>query len=188
MPRLTAFIMLTLDGYFADAKSGLDWAHSAARDEEFDNFTKGNAGGGGRLVMGRTTYEMMVQYWPTPAAMKDDPEVARGMNDKPKIVFSKTLKTSSWNNTTIKRDLIADMRKLKSEPGEDLVTLGSGSLVTQLAQEGLIDEYQEVLFPVVLGKGKTIFAGLKRQLNLKLGTSRSFRNGNLLLSYTEARG
>jgi dihydrofolate reductase len=78
------------------------------------------------------------------------------------------------------------MRKMKQAPGAGMVILGSGNVVAQLAQEGLIDEYQIVVNPVVLGKGRTMFDGLKGKLTLKLTKSRTFGNGNVLLCYEPA--
>jgi dihydrofolate reductase len=102
----------------------------------------------------------------------------------PKVVFSRTLDHASWNNTTLlKGDPAAEMRKMKQETGEGLAILGSGSIVSQLAQEGLIDEYQVVVNPVVLGKGRTMFDGVKDKLSLKLTKTRAFGNGNVLLCY-----
>jgi dihydrofolate reductase len=99
-------------------------------------------------------------------------------------VFSRTLDKVSWNNTRLaKGDLATEVRTMKQEPGEGMVILGSGSLVSQLAQAGLIDEYQIVVKPVALGEGRTMFEGLKQKLNLKLTKMRAFTNGNVLLSY-----
>ena len=72
---------------------------------------------------------------------------------------------------------------MKNEPGDDMVILGSGTIVSQLAQEGLIDEYQIVLNPIVLGAGRTMFEGVKEQQTVKLTKSRTFGNGNVLLCY-----
>jgi dihydrofolate reductase len=110
--------------------------------------------------------------------------VAEGMNDLPKVVFSRTLHKASWNNTKlVKRNLAAEIRQMKKEPARDMAIVGSGSLVSQLAEEGLIDEYQIVVFPVVLGKGRTMFDGIKEMLTLKLTKTRTFGNGNVLLCY-----
>ena len=79
--------------------------------------------------------------------------------------------------------MAAGIRKMKGEPGKDIVIFGSGSIVSQLAQEGLIDEYQIVVNPIVLGKGRTMFEGIKEKLNLKLTKTRTFGNGNVLLCY-----
>jgi dihydrofolate reductase len=126
----------------------------------------------------------MTSYWPTPYAMQNDPIVAERMNNLPKVVFSRTLDKASWNNTKlVKGDLAAEIRKMKKEPGENMVIFGSGSIVSQLAPEGLIDEYQIVVNPVVLGKGKTMFEGIKEKLTLKLTKTRTFGNGNVLLCY-----
>jgi dihydrofolate reductase len=109
------------------------------------------------------------------------------MNSLPKVVFSKTLDHASWNNTTlVKGDPAGEMRKLKQAQGQDLVILGSGSIVSQLAQEGLIDEYQIVVNPIALGAGRTLFDGVKEKLPLKLTKSRAFGNGNVLLCYEPA--
>ena len=72
---------------------------------------------------------------------------------------------------------------MKQEPGNDMVVLGSGSIVAQLAQAGLIDEYQLALNPIVLGKGRTLFDGVSQRLPLKLTKSRVFGNGNVFLCY-----
>jgi Dihydrofolate reductase len=99
-------------------------------------------------------------------------------------VFSRTLDKAAWSNTKlVKGDLPAEIRALKSQPGKDLVLLGSGSIVSQLTQENLIDEYQLVVNPVVLGKGRTLFDGVQKKLSLKLAATRSFGNGNVLLRY-----
>src|SRR5882762_1668430 len=88
MRKLGVFESVSLDGYFADAKGDISWAH-AGDDPEWNSYVSDNAKGGGGLMFGRVTYDMMVKYWPTPAAAKNDPEVAKGMNDLPKYVFSK---------------------------------------------------------------------------------------------------
>ena len=105
----------------------------------------------------------------------------------PKIVFSKTLKEASWNNTRlVNGELATEMRKLKEESGPNMCVLGSGTIIAQLAPTGLIDEYQMVLDPVALGKGRTMFDGIKDKLDLKLTRSRVFRNGKIFVSSAAA--
>jgi dihydrofolate reductase len=182
MRKVVVFNQVTVDGYIADKNGDMRWAHK--QDEEWNAFVQGNASGGGELLFGRITYELMASYWPTPLAMKNNPVVAEGMNSLPKVVFSRTLHKASWNNTKlVKGEMAAEVRKMKQEPGQDMVIFGSGSIISQLAQEGLIDEYQIVVNPVVLGEGKTMFAGMKEKLNLKLIKTRIFGNGNVLLCY-----
>ena len=135
-------------------------------------------------MFGRVTYEMMASYWPTPAAAKNDPVVAERMNGLSKVVFSRTLEKASWSNTKlVKGDLAGEVRKLK-QSGDDMAILGSGSIVSQLAREGLIDEFQVVVAPVTLGKGKTAFEG--SSVRLKLTRTRAFDNGKVLLCYEPA--
>jgi dihydrofolate reductase len=178
---------MTLDGYFTDKNDDMSWAHSDDKDTEWKAFVESNARGGGVLLFGRITYELMASYWPTPNAIQNYPIVAKQMNDLPKVVFSRTLDKVSWNNTKlVKSDMVAEIRKMKKEPGKDMVIFGSGNIVTQLAQEGLIDEYQIVVNPIVLGKGRTMFDGIKKKLTLKLTKTRTFGNGNVLLCYEPA--
>jgi dihydrofolate reductase len=184
MRELIAFTNVTLDGYFAGPNGDLSWAHKGKQDAEWNAFVAENAQSGGQLLLGRVTYELMASYWPTPQALENDPVVAEGMNNLPKVVFSRTLDKASWKNTKlVKGDMAAAVRKLKQEPGKGMALLGSGSVVSQLAQAGLIDEYQIVVNPVALGEGKTLFAGIKEKLNLKLTRTRTFANGNALLCY-----
>jgi dihydrofolate reductase len=113
--------------------------------------------------------------------------VAKQMNELPKIVFSKSMDQADWTNTRlVKGDPVTEMRKLKQAPGKDMVIFGSGSIVSKLAEAGLIDEYQLIVVPIALGKGRTMFEGVSRQLTLKPTRTRSFRNGRVLLCYEPA--
>jgi dihydrofolate reductase len=182
MRKLLVFNSVTVDGYFTDAKGDMSWAHKS--DPEWNDFVADNSKSGGELLFGRVTYQMMESFWPTPAAAKQFPEVAEQMNKLPKVVFSKTLDQASWQNTRLlKGDLAEEVKKLKQESGDPMVLMGSGSIVAQLAPENLIDEYQIVVNPIVLGAGRTMFEGVKEKLNLKLTSSRTFGNGNVLLCY-----
>jgi len=187
MRQLIAFENVSLDGYFTDAGNSMSWAHRDSDDPEWRAFTAQNASGESQLLFGRKTYELMVKYWPTPDAKEKEPKVAGGMNTLPKLVFSRTLTRVSWTNTkVVKGDPAAEVRALKNEPGPVLVIMGSGSVVAQLAAAGLIDEYQLVVTPVALGKGRTLFEGLPKNMEMKLTHSRVFKNGKVLLNYAPA--
>jgi len=184
MGKLVVFNSVSLDGYFVDLNGDMRWAYNVNKDEQWDAFVAANASGGGILVFGRITYELMKSYWPTPLAMQSNPVVAERMNSLQKVVFSRSLDNASWNNTKIVKDgMVAEIRKMKNEPGNNMAILGSGSIVSQLTHERLVDEYQVVLIPVVLGKGRTMFEGIKDKLRLKLTKTRAFGNGNVLLCY-----
>jgi dihydrofolate reductase len=185
MRKLVVFNHMSLDGYFTDAHGDMSFARNDKPDAEWDTFVAGNAGGGGTLVFGRITYELMASFWPTPIAAEQMPVVAERMNALPKVVFSRTLEKVSWSNTKlVKHDLIGTIRKMRKEVGGgDMVIFGSGSIVSQLAQNALIDEYQILVDPVVLGNGRTMFEGVKEKLPLKLTKTRAFGNGNVLLCY-----
>jgi dihydrofolate reductase len=184
MNKLIVFNSVSLDGFFTDINGDMQWAHNTNKDEEWDSFVASNAKGGGVLVFGRITYELMNNFWPTPFAMKEFPAVAERMNNLPKIVFSRTMDIATWNNTKlVKDDMITEIRKMKSESGKGMAIMGSGSIVSQLTQERLIDEYQIVVTPIILGRGRTLFEGIKGFLNLKLVNTRAFINGNVFLRY-----
>jgi dihydrofolate reductase len=184
LTKLTAFETISLDGYFTGANGDLSWAHEGS-DPEFDAFVQQNASGSdGALLFGRVTYDMMVSYWPTEMAAKQQPKVAEGINRTKKFVFSRSMKEATWNNTTlIKDDVVATIRRMKDESGGGLTILGSGSIVSQLSEDGLIDEYQLVVKPVAIGQGRPLFEGMKRKLGLKLLKTRTFPSGIVLLVY-----
>jgi dihydrofolate reductase len=181
MGKLGVFVFLSLDGYIEGPNRDISWH---PHDPEGAEFAQEGLKSGSTLLFGRVTYDLMTRYWPTPQAAKDLPAVAEGMNRAEKIVFSRTLKRADWNNTRLVKDnMVQEVRTLKQTPGRNLRILGSGSIITQLAAEGLIDEYQIMVDPVALGSGTPIFKGLRERLNLKLMGTRPFRNGSVLLTY-----
>src|SRR5437879_5633238 len=118
MRKLAVFNSVSLDGYFTGPNGDFSWAHAGSDDAEFSAFVADNASGGGELLFGRITYELMASYWPTPVAAKNDPVVAEGMNKTPKAVFSRSLDKASWSNTKLlKGDLVAQVAKMKKETG-----------------------------------------------------------------------
>lgn len=181
MRDLIVFNFVTLNGYFEGPKRDTSWHKHGAEENEYaaEMLKSGNT-----LLFGRVTYEMMASYWPTPDAIKNDPIVAEGMNNADKIVFSRTLKKVGWNNTRLVKDNIEEeIERMKQLPGEDMTLLGSGSILTQFAEQGLIDEYQIMVDPVVLGDGTPIFKNMKHKLDLKLTRTRTFKSGVVLLCY-----
>src|SRR6267142_5170578 len=128
MSKLVTYTMVSLDAYFADANGDMGWAHK--NDPEWQAFVSDNAGGGGRLLFGRVTYDLMASFWPTPLAAQSNPIVVERMNGLQKYVFSRTLEKAAWSNSTLlKGELTAEVRKLKLQPGPNVVIMGSGSIV-----------------------------------------------------------
>lgn len=178
MRKLRVFESITIDGYFTDEHGDMNWAHTS--DEEFSDWVAGNANMGGELLFGRKTYEMMASFWPTPLAAQQLPAVAKGMNAAKKYVASRTL-TPTWNNTFLVRgQLVESVRELKASDGPDITVLGSGSVVAQLGDAGLVDGYQFVIIPLALGAGRTVFTSRHK---LKLLEQRAFRCGNIVVTY-----
>jgi dihydrofolate reductase len=187
MRKLIVFNHVTLDGYFVGPGGDFSWARTGNDDPEYAAFVAENASGGGELLFGRVTYELMASYWPTAMADQHDPVVAARMNSMSKVVFSRTLDHASWSNTRlVKGDIVSEIRRMKDQPGPGMAILGSGTIVSQLVPEHLIDEYQMVLDPVALGNGRTTFECIQQMLSLKLAKTRTFKNGKLYLCYESA--
>ena len=175
-------MQISLDGYYCDARGDMSFAHKAPEDREWNEFVAGNASGGGMLLFGRKTYDMMAAWWPTPMAAEAMPQVAASMTAMPKIVFSRSLTSVDWSNTTlVKDDVVATVRRMKDETGPDMTILGSDSIVTQVAGAGLLDELQVVVNPIALGSGKSLLSGLARRLDFVLTNTRVFGNGSVVL-------
>lgn len=134
------------------------------------------------LLLGRVTYEGFAAAWPT---MKDDAGFADKMNSMKKYVVSSTLHNPSWNNTTvIKGDPGAEIEKLKKEDGKTILVPGSARLVTFLAEKGLADEYNLLVYPTALNRGKRMLPGLNKRIKLKLLQEKTFKSGVVLLRYS----
>jgi len=192
MKKISVFIHVSTDGFFAGPHGEIDWFKLIKKDDEFEKYTHGQSRTGHTLIFGRVTYEMMKSYWPTPDAIRDDPGMSDVVNNSPKMVFSRKLKETAegpnWKNITlfhkIKR---AEILQLKEQAYRDFTILGSGSIVQQFAKLGLIDEYSLVVVPVILGAGKSLFEGVK-MTGLVLSEARAFKNGIVVLRYRPDKG
>lgn len=185
MRKVSVFNQISLDGYFTDAKGDMSWAHEGSDDPEWKAYVDGNASGmDSTLLFGRITYQIMESFWPTPQAAEQLPKVADGMNRRHKIVFSKTLDAANWQNSTlVKTDPVAAVRQMKEKAGDEMLIMGSGTIISQLAAAGLIDAYQFVLSPLALGKGRTMFDGVAARVDMKHTSTRTFKNGKVVLGY-----
>ncbi len=180
MRDVILFNAITLDGYFEGPGNDLSW-HRV--DEEFNVFAWEQIRGVDTILFGRKTYALMASYWPSPEAVADDPVTAEMMNTWPKIVFSRTLSEAAWNNTRLADNALGEVQRLKNQPGKPLIIFGSANLSASLMTAGLIDQFNLMVMPVVLGKGTPLFQGINSQLDLKLTSSHVFTNGNVLLTY-----
>lgn len=186
MRKIFLFMMVSLDGYFEGPEHDLSW-HQV--DEEFDDFAIKQMQEADTILFGRRTYQLMEGYWPSKEALEDDPEVAKLMNETPKVVVSKSLEsvteTKIWKHVRLINENVEDeIRKLKKEKGGDIILLASSNLCVSLLEWGLLDEIRIMINPIVIGKGTALFEGIKDKYNFKLTKSRKFKNGNVLLTYT----
>jgi len=183
MRKIIMLNRISIDGFFAGPNEEIDWfipdpevdkaAHEMMRPDT--------------LFLGRKTYQMFESYWPLVAA---DPNASEGarilaneLDQMTKVVFSNTLEKVTWVNTQlVKGDFTHEVRQLKQGNGADITLFGSGTIVQQLANAGLMDEYLIIVTPRVLGTGKPLFKDVKKT-NLKLLETRIFKSGNVLLHY-----
>ncbi len=181
MATLSAFLFISLNGAFKGPKGDISW-HRHGNEEQ--SFAAEGANARSTLIFGRKTFQMMASWWPTPMAAQAMPDVARGMNASPKVVFSRSLKRTDWENSRIIRtDPVRAIRKMKSTQDGHLTILGSGSIVTLCVEHGLLDELQIMVDPVLLASGVPLVKGMTRTVDLELTSHRVFRSGTVLLRY-----
>ena len=152
------------------------------RDDQVPKYKLDELSTSDALLLGRVTYEGFAKAWPS---RKDDLGFADKMNNMPKYVVSTTLKKLDWNNSQlIKSNVVEEVKRLKQQPGKDILVYGSGKLVNTLLQHNLVDELRLMVHPVVLGSGKRLFDDNAESLKvLKLAESKTFPSGIVLLSY-----
>ena len=180
MSTLSVFNFITLNGFYKGTNGDISWHQHGSAENSYAMrmLQKGNV-----LLFGRVTYEMMRSYWPTPFAKQNDPVLAGMMNNAEKLVFSKTLQAADWNNTTIVNNMLEEVIILKRSSNKDMTILGSGTIVTQLAAANLIDEYQIMIDPILLGSGTPILNNSTSNLHLQLVSATPFESGVVLLCY-----
>jgi len=180
MRKLIMWNVITMDGYFEGAEPWDLGFHQTVWGDELEAYTKEQLQPIDTILYGRKTYEGMYSYWSTTG---EEGGKAKQMNDIPKIVFSNSLQTADWNNTTLMRDALAEIPKLKQEGEGNLYVFGSGMMSESLMKAGLFDEYRLCVAPVFLGKGRRLFeAGLPYQ-KLKLLETRPLQTGGVILWY-----
>ena len=181
MRKILVFENVTLDGFMSGPDGEIDWA---VRDDEVTEYSKEGHDSTDMFLFGRVTYDMMASFWPTPMGKSANPVFAEVLNNTPKIVFSTTLKKADWQKTEVAQEITKEeILKLKQLPGKNMMIFGSGTLVEQLTKLGLIDEYQLMMNPIVLGKGKPLFKNITDRMNLTLVNARTFKSGIVLLHY-----
>ena len=195
MRQLIMFNWMTADGYFSGPDGNLDWV---VPDDEQTKAAAKTIGGVDTALFGRRTYELFEKFWPNAldeSGTAPDPHrpgqrskelgtLARGINEMTKLVFSRTLEKVTWKNSRIVREFDPDaIAKMKHQPGKDMIIWGSGSVVSQLTQHDLIDAYQFVVCPVLLGSGRTLLNGISKRLRLNLVESRQYPSGDVILRF-----
>jgi dihydrofolate reductase len=183
MRKVIAAMNMTLDG-ICDHTVGIP-------SEELHNHYTELLNNAGVILYGRTTYQLM-QFWPTllkkPSGQKSMDDFAVAIDNIPKIVFSRTLKDTDWNSATLAtKELEKEVLELKSESGKDIL-VGSRSLIIQLLNLNLIDEFQICIHPVVEGKGSPLFDKINGRTIFKLSKTKTFGSGAIVLYYEVARG
>jgi len=195
MRRIVMFNRVSADGYFASSDGGLDWA---VPDEAIDQAGAERMKDFDTMLFGRRTYDAFESFWPH---AEGDPEtagdphsdgrrtktllsMARWINQTRKCVFSTSKQRVTWQNSQLfARFDPAELSALKQAPGKDMIVFGSGSLVAQLTEHRLIDEYQFIVGPVLLGDGRSPIRGVTERLPLQLMEAKPYPSGNVMLRY-----
>lgn len=180
---------ISLDGYAADEKGGMDWI---LIDEEMFDYAGERTKESDTALYGRITYELMESYWPTaadqPNPSKHDIEHSQWYKSVEKVIASRTMKGTRVPHTTIISENIPDqIRQLKQQNGKEIILFGSPSLTHSLMEENLIDDYWLFVNPILLGKGQWYFEHIKNSIKLKLLTSKAFTSGVVCLHYEADR-
>ncbi|MEU5863410.1 MULTISPECIES: dihydrofolate reductase family protein [unclassified Nonomuraea] len=178
MRKITAGLFISLDGVV----EAPDTWHFPYFNDEMGQSVGEQMQAADAMLLGRNTYEEFAAYWPN-----QDPEkepMAEAMNSQTKYVVSTTLTSPSWQNTEVVS--LADLAALRERPGGNISVVGSGTLVVSLLREGLLDELNLLLHPIVVGSGKRLFDDAREQIPLRLTTSTTFSTGVLNLIYTKA--
>ena len=176
-------VQLSIDGYMAGLNGEMDWM-VWNWDEHLKDYVKEITAPVDCIILGRKLAQGFIPYW----ASHPEQEGADKMNSTKKIVFTKTLEQSEWNNTILaKGDLSEKINKLKAQDGRDIIVYGGANFVSALIREGLIDEYHLFMNPTAIGKGMSIFKELQKKQNFTLIKSKSFECGIVVLHYEPNR-
>ena len=190
MRKLKLQVQMTVDGYIAGPNGEMDWI-TLPWTEDINTYVDEIMDIVDTIVLGRKLAEGFIPYWAGVAANPDDPEFTSGkkFTDTPKVVFSKTLDKSAWDNTVLAiGNLVDEITKLKKQDGKDIIAYGGATFVSALIKHGLIDEYHLFINPTAIGNGMTIFKELDSKQNLTLVKSISFNCGIVVLNYQPKRG
>lgn len=172
--------IMTLDGYFEGNQRWDLSFHNIIWGPELEKLSIEQLNSADYLVFGRVTYEGMADYW-----MKEEGEIADLMNRIPKLVFSRTLKSAEWNNTTLISDnASAEIEKLKGQGGGDMYVFGSANLSETFINDDLFDEYRIGISPVILGRGRPLFRESVATKNLSLVSTQQLMTGGVVLKYS----
>jgi dihydrofolate reductase len=187
MRKIIVTMWVTLDGFIAGPNNEMDFV-GEVYDEAMGKYEDDLVSAADTLLLGRVTYESFAGSWPyvpdRPGADPGEVAYARKLNAMRKIVFSRTLPRVEWNNSTLEREIVpSEIEKLKREQGRNMVIYGSASVVQELTNYGLIDEYQILVHPFILGDGKPLFKNIKQKVNLKLVNTEARPSGVVVLTY-----
>ena len=178
-------MQMSLDGYVARPNGELDWM-TWNQDDKLIQFINSLIDSSDTILLGRKMTDGFVSHWENVVNNKPDrPDfsLAKKMVDTPKVVFTKTLDKSTWNNTTLaKGNLAEEIANLKKQNGKDIIVYGGAGFVSSLIKEGLIDEYHLFVNPTAIGNGMTIFKSLDRTRKFSVIESRFYSCGITVLS------
>jgi len=199
MRQIVVFDRVSADGYYAASDGNLNWA---VPEPELDKGAAGSLDGADTMLFGRRTYDMFESFWPKALgdeATAPDPHaagrrntemraLAQWINDAAKVVYSRTRPAVSWKNSRLVHEFDPrEVAAMKAQPGRNIMVFGSGSIVSLLTEHDLVDEYQLIVNPVLLGGGQALVRGVSAPHRVELIEATTYPSGNVKLRYRPGR-
>jgi dihydrofolate reductase len=188
MRKVMLWIGMSFDGFTSGVNEQLDWLVPYVTAPEGMTIFRRLRQRCDTILLGRVNYQGFLGYWPPvkndPKASPDDVEISRWLDEVPKVVFSRTLREVTWQNARLATgDAAEEVSALKRAPGKDILIQNSTRLAHSLLEAGLVDELNITVAPVVVGKGRPLFAGLERHIHFRQSELSRFENGTVYVRY-----
>jgi dihydrofolate reductase len=183
MRKVKLQIQMTINGYVGQPNGEMDWM-TWNPDDQLIEFINSNFDSSDTILLGRKMADGFIKHWENAVDKNPNIPFAKQIVSTPKVIFTKTLDKSTWNNTTLaKGNLAEEIANLKKQDGKDIIVVGGAGFVSSLIKEGLIDEYHLIVNPTAISSGMTIFNSLNGMQKFSPTQAKLYPGGKIVLSY-----